>query len=94
MLRVADHTENTSHFIVIQLVRWRADCCLVTSYNIRPLRHSFHCCALEHIYGAVAWQCVDQIRYNIITALDQSVWGSLLKNECNEKGCLTFSGTM
>jgi hypothetical protein len=34
------------HVTVTQLVHWRADCCLAMSYDIRPLRHSFHCCAL------------------------------------------------
>jgi hypothetical protein len=62
LLRGADHTENTSHAIATRLVRWPANCSLATSYNIRPLRHSFHFCALEIVYGAVAWQCVDQIR--------------------------------
>jgi hypothetical protein len=32
-----DHTENTSHVIAISPVHWRADCCLATSYNIRPI---------------------------------------------------------
>jgi hypothetical protein len=45
-----DHTKNTSHMIAIQRVHWRADCCLATSYNIHPLRHSFQCCALERVY--------------------------------------------
>jgi hypothetical protein len=49
-----DHTENTSHLNATQIVYWRADCCLATSYKLRLLRHSFHCCALEHIYRAVA----------------------------------------
>jgi hypothetical protein len=63
--RGTDDIESTNHVIATQLVNWRADCCLATSYNIRPLRHSFHCCGLERAYGAVAWQCVDQIRWNI-----------------------------
>jgi hypothetical protein len=28
-------------------------------------RHRFRCCALEPVYAAIAWQCVDQIRYNM-----------------------------
>jgi hypothetical protein len=64
LLRGADSTENTSHLIAIQLVHWRADCCLAKSYNIRSLRQSFQCWALKRVYGAVAWQCVDQIRFN------------------------------
>jgi hypothetical protein len=55
-------TENTSHVISSQRVHWRADCCLATSYNIRPLRRIFHCCTLERVYRAV-----DQIRYDINT---------------------------
>jgi hypothetical protein len=35
--RGADHTENTSQAIPTQRVHWRADCCLATSYNIRPI---------------------------------------------------------
>jgi hypothetical protein len=50
LLRGADHTENTCHVIATQRAHWRADCCLATRYNIRPLRHSFHCCALERVY--------------------------------------------
>jgi hypothetical protein len=34
-LRGTDHTENTSHVIAIQQFIG-ADCCLATSYNIRP----------------------------------------------------------
>jgi hypothetical protein len=54
LLRGADHTENTSHMITTQPVHWRADCCLATNYYILLLRHSFHCCVLEHVYQAVA----------------------------------------
>jgi hypothetical protein len=39
------HTENTSHVIATKKVQLHAECCLATSYNIRPLRHSFHCCS-------------------------------------------------
>jgi hypothetical protein len=49
-----DNTENTIHVISNQRVHWRADCCLATSYNIRPLRNIFHCCPLERVYQAVA----------------------------------------
>jgi hypothetical protein len=49
-----DHTENTSHVIGMWPLHRRADCCLATSYNIRPLGHSFHCCALQRVYRAVA----------------------------------------
>jgi hypothetical protein len=57
----ADNTENTSrdHYLIGAL-----DCCLATSYNIRPQRHSFHCCALEPVYLTVARQCFDQICCN------------------------------
>jgi hypothetical protein len=48
-------TENTCHVFAIQPVHWRSDFCLATSYNIPPVRHNFHCCALERVYGAVAW---------------------------------------
>jgi hypothetical protein len=58
--------QKTHHVTATQLVHWRADFCVAMSYNIRPLRRSFHCCALERVYGAVAWQCVDQIRCSII----------------------------
>jgi hypothetical protein len=54
LLRCADHTENTSDVTATQLVHWRADCCLATSYHIRSLRHSFHCYALKCVYQAVA----------------------------------------
>jgi hypothetical protein len=53
-LRGTDHTESTGHMITTQLDHWRADFCLATSSNIHPLRHSFHCCALERVYRAVA----------------------------------------
>jgi hypothetical protein len=55
LLRGADHTENKSHVIVTQLVHWRADCCLATSY-----KYSSHCCVRvsRDVYQAVAWQCV------------------------------------
>jgi hypothetical protein len=33
----ADHIENTTHVIPISPVCWRADCCLATIYNIRPI---------------------------------------------------------
>jgi hypothetical protein len=56
--------EKAHHVITTQLVHWRADFYVATSYNIRPLRHSFHCCELERVYGAVAWQCIDEIRYS------------------------------
>jgi hypothetical protein len=49
-----DNTENTSHVIPSQRAHWRTDCCLAMSYNIRPLRHIFHCCTLECVYRAVA----------------------------------------
>jgi hypothetical protein len=49
-----DNTENTSHVIPSQRVHWRTDCCLATSYNIRPLRNIFHYCTLERVYRAVA----------------------------------------
>jgi hypothetical protein len=42
-----DNTENISHVILSQRVHWGADCCLATSYNIRPLRHMFHFCTFE-----------------------------------------------
>jgi hypothetical protein len=61
----ADYKENTSHVIAIQPANWRANCCLATSYNIRPLRQSFHYCALEPVYREVAWQCFHQIYCNI-----------------------------
>jgi hypothetical protein len=32
-----DHTENTSHAISTKTAHWSADCCLATSYNIRPI---------------------------------------------------------
>jgi hypothetical protein len=55
-LRGAIHTENTSHMIATQLVHWCAGCCLATSYNIRPLRHRFHCCAcLQSCCLAIYW---------------------------------------
>jgi hypothetical protein len=31
-----DHTE-TGHVIAVSPVQWRTDCCLATSYNIRPI---------------------------------------------------------
>jgi hypothetical protein len=35
-------------------------------------KHSFvYCCVLDHVYRAVAWQHVDQIRYNM-SAVDSS----------------------
>jgi hypothetical protein len=60
-----DNTEKTSHVIPSQRVYWRADYCLATSYDIRPVRHIFHCCTLERVYRAVAWKRFEQIRYNI-----------------------------
>jgi hypothetical protein len=45
--------ENTCHATDTRPAHWRADCCLATSYNIRPLRHSFQSCALEHVYMRV-----------------------------------------
>jgi hypothetical protein len=56
LLRDANHTENTSHVIATRLVHWRADCCLAMSCNIRPLKHSFHCCAcLRSRFLAMLW---------------------------------------
>jgi hypothetical protein len=52
--RRTDHTENTSHLIAISPVHWLAGCCLATSYNFHPLRHSFHRCPLERVYRDVA----------------------------------------
>jgi hypothetical protein len=49
-----DNTENISHVIPGQRVHWRADYGLATSYNIRPLRHIFHCCTVECVYRAFA----------------------------------------
>jgi hypothetical protein len=37
-------------------------CCLATGC-IPPL---FCCCVLDRVYGAVAWQCVGQIRYIMV----------------------------
>jgi hypothetical protein len=37
-------------------------CCLETGC-ITP---SFYCCVLDRVYRDVAWQCVDQICYNVI----------------------------
>jgi hypothetical protein len=34
---MTDHTENTSHVIPTPRVYCRADCCLATSYKIRPM---------------------------------------------------------
>jgi hypothetical protein len=42
--RGTDNAENISHVIATQLAHWLADCSLTTNYNIRPLRHSVHCC--------------------------------------------------
>jgi hypothetical protein len=50
--------QKTHHVTATRLVNWSPDCCLATTYKICPLRHSFHCCTLESVYGAVAWQCV------------------------------------
>jgi hypothetical protein len=47
------NTENTSHAIHSQQIYWRADCCVAPSYNIRPLRHIFHCYTLEGVYRAI-----------------------------------------
>jgi hypothetical protein len=50
---------NTSHVHTIQPTHWRADCCLTTSCNIRPLRHSFHFCAF-HFCMAMLWSSMLQ----------------------------------
>jgi hypothetical protein len=48
-------TGNIYHVIAIQPVYWR----LGRIYR----KHSFlYCCVLDHVYRAVAWQCVDQVR--------------------------------
>jgi hypothetical protein len=52
-IRSARTTEKTSHMIPTQRVNWINDCCLATSYNIRPLRHILHCCTLERVYREV-----------------------------------------
>jgi hypothetical protein len=39
LLCSADRTENIIHVIPTQLVHWRTDCCLATSY-----KHSSYCC--------------------------------------------------
>jgi hypothetical protein len=47
-----DNIENTNHVIPSQRFHWRADCCLATSYSIRPLRHIFHFYRLGRVYRA------------------------------------------
>jgi hypothetical protein len=33
----------------------------------------FHCCVLDRVYGAVAWQSIDQFRYNIIITVQKYI---------------------
>jgi hypothetical protein len=47
-------TQKTTDVIRSQRLHWRVDCCVAVGYNIRPLRHIFHCCTLERVYRAVA----------------------------------------
>jgi hypothetical protein len=69
-----DHAENTvlllrhasfgvprDCYLGSPLARW-----LLPSNELQHclLRHSYHCCTLKRVYRAVAWQRVDQIRYN------------------------------
>jgi hypothetical protein len=53
------------------LLWWRHCTCGEVSLPSRCLETRcitpfFYCCLLERVYVAVAWQCVDQIHYNIL----------------------------
>jgi hypothetical protein len=52
-------TVNTYHVIAIQVVYWRVG-------RIYRKYCFFYFCVLDHVYRAVAWQHVDQIRYTIM----------------------------
>jgi hypothetical protein len=41
-------------------VHWHADCRLAKSY-----KYPSYCCVMDCVYRTVAWQRVDQIRYNV-----------------------------
>jgi hypothetical protein len=45
-------------------------CCLEMGC-ITPL---FYCCVLDRVYGAIAWQCIDQICYNIYSPCCHRTW--------------------
>jgi hypothetical protein len=75
-LRGADHTDNTSRVIATQLVHWRADCCPSVHWNTAS--------TVARVYGAVAWQCVEQFRYNTyILATRQGGYNLLAYREIN-----------
>jgi hypothetical protein len=58
-LTVAETVYHKSGLSNFKLLRGRLETGCIT-----PL---FYCCMLDRVYGAVAWQCVDQIRYNANT---------------------------
>jgi hypothetical protein len=50
-------------------VTWQLPTFAVTSLHLRGSMFTeplIYCCVLDRVYGAVAWQCVDQISYNIV----------------------------
>jgi hypothetical protein len=54
----------------------------------RHRKHSLvYCCVLDRVYRAVAWQRVDQIRYNILLKYmnDQIKWDEMGRT-CNTDG--------
>jgi hypothetical protein len=48
--------------IAVQPVYWRIS-------RIYRKRSFLYCYVLDHVYRAVAWQCIDHIRYNMIYVL-------------------------
>jgi hypothetical protein len=54
------------------LLRWRHCTCAEVCFSSRCLETGyitplFYCCLLDRVFEVVAWQCIDQIRCNIIS---------------------------
>jgi hypothetical protein len=79
----AAYRKHTSHksYPLLWWCHWTcADVCLLSCcIGTGCIKTFFHCCVLDPIYGAVAWQCVDQIRYNIITSCSKKLVNSCYK---------------
>jgi hypothetical protein len=77
------------HCCVACVGRCLLGCCLETGC-ITPL---FYCCVLDCVYGAVAWQCVDQIHYNnnvLCIKLTYALSGCFQSILCNQLCCFLF----
>jgi hypothetical protein len=76
-LRHGPRIENTSHAIPTQWVYWCADCCLATSYNIRPMVRA-------RIAGCLSSRCLAMCWYvTLYTRISYSVG-------CKDNGSATI----